>query len=150
MARIGIYGGTFNPPHIGHIRAADCALSRLALDKLLLIPDRIAPHKAMPAGTPNPNQRLNMVRIGAESIHDSRVEVTDMELHREGPSYTYQTVEQLRSLYPGDEFYLLMGTDMFLSFQNWKNAEQIWNAVTLAVFCRGERGEAEKILQHKA
>lgn len=150
MARIGIYGGTFNPPHIGHIRAADCALSRLALDKLLLIPDRIAPHKAMPAGTPNPNQRLDMVRIGAESIHDSRVEVTDMELHREGPSYTYQTVEQLRSLYPEDEFYLLMGTDMFLSFQNWKNAEQIWNAVTLAVFCRGERGEAEKILQHKA
>ena len=150
MARIGIYGGTFNPPHIGHIRAAECALSRLALDKLLLIPDRIAPHKVMPSGTPDPYQRLDMVRIGAKEIGDSRVEVTDMELKREGPSYTYLTVEQLRSLYPQDEFYLLMGTDMFLSFQNWRNAEQIWKEVTLAVFCRGERGEEEKILQHKA
>ena len=150
MARIGIYGGTFNPPHIGHIHAASCALGTLALDKLLLIPDRIAPHKVMPALTPAPSQRLDMVRISANSMEDDRVEVTDMELNREGPSYTYQTVEHLRKQYPDDTLYLMMGTDMFLSFQNWKNAEQIWRQVTLAVFYRGDRGEEELIRQHKA
>jgi len=149
MARIGIYGGTFNPPHIGHIRAAACALDKLALDKLLLIPDRIAPHKVMPAGTPTPWQRLEMVRIAAGEIADSAVEVTDMELKREGPSYTYQTIEHLRKQYPNDILYLLIGTDMFLSFQNWKNAPYIWENVTLGVFYRGDREEQSLIEQHK-
>ncbi len=149
MARIGIYGGTFNPPHMGHIRAAACALDALGLDKLLLIPDRIAPHKVMPAGTPEPGQRLAMVRIGAAQIGDPRVEVTDMELNREGPSYTYQTLEVLRKHYPQDELFLLIGTDMFLSFQNWRNAEMIWQDAVLAVFYRGERFEVEQIRRHK-
>ena len=150
MARIGIYGGTFNPPHIGHIRAAECALRALALDKLLLIPDRIAPHKVMPAGTPSPSQRLDMVRLGAQMIDDNRVEVTDIELNREGPSYTYQTIAQLLQQYPQDTLYLLVGTDMFLSFQNWKNAERIWEDATLAVFYRGDPFEQEQIQRQKA
>ena len=150
MARIGIYGGTFNPPHIGHIRAAECALRALALDKLLLIPDRIAPHKEMPAGTPSPDQRLDMVRLGARQIGDDRVDVTDIELSREGPSYTYQTIAQLRQQYPGDTLYLLVGTDMFLSFQSWKNAERIWQDATLAVFYRGDPFEVEQIQRQKA
>ena len=149
MARIGIYGGTFNPPHIGHIRAAQCALHALMLDKLLLIPDRIAPHKQMPAGTPSPSQRLDMVRLGARMIGDDRVEVTDIELSREGPSYTYQTIAQLRQQYPQDTLYLLVGTDMFLSFQNWKNAERIWQDAVLAVFYRGDPFEEEQIRRHK-
>ena len=150
MARIGIYGGTFNPPHIGHICAAECALRALALDKLLLIPDRIAPHKVMPTGTPSPAQRLEMVCLGARQIRDDRVEVTDIELKRDGPSYTYQTIAELRQQYPKDSLYLLVGTDMFLSFQNWKNAEKIWSDVILAVFYRGEPSEIEKIQAHKA
>ncbi len=149
MARIGIYGGTFNPPHLGHIRAAECALHTLGLDKLLLIPDRIAPHKVMPEGTPGPNQRLEMVRLGAQQIEDDRVVVTDMELAREGPSYTYQTIEVLRKEHPQDELFLLIGTDMFLSFENWKNAEAIWHDVHLAVFYRGEAYEVEQIRKHK-
>ena len=147
MANIGIYGGTFNPPHIGHIRAACAAVSALQLQKLLLIPDRIAPHKVMPMGTPQPQQRLQMVRLYAGD--DPSLEVTDLELKREGPSYTYQTVEQLRKQYPDDTLYLLIGTDMFLTFLQWKNVDYLLQNVTLGVFYRGQKGEAEAIARHK-
>ena len=147
MAKIGIYGGTFNPPHIGHIRAACCAVSALELDKLLLIPDRIAPHKVMPVGSAAPEQRLQMVRLSAGD--DPYLEVTDMELKREGPSYTYQTVEELKQQYPDDSLYLLIGTDMFLTFRQWKNAEYLWKNVTLGVFYRGQKDEVNAIAHQK-
>ena len=143
MARIGIYGGTFNPPHIGHIRAAQHAVQALGLDELLLIPDRIAPHKVIPSGTANPQQRLEMVRLAAKDL--DKAKVLDLELKREGPSYTYQTIEELKQQYPQDELILLMGTDMFLSFMTWKNPEIILSHAALGVFYRGDRGEVAQI-----
>ena len=143
MERIGIYGGTFNPPHIGHLRAAQQAAEILDLDKLLLIPDRIAPHKVIPSGSPTPEQRLEMVQIAVKN--SPKLEVSDMELRREGPSYSYITVEQLRAEYPDAKLYLLRGTDMFLSFLSWKNPERILANVTLAVLYRGEKGEVRLI-----
>ena len=143
MERIGIYGGTFNPPHIGHLRAAEQAAEILDLDKLLLIPDRIAPHKVIPSGSPTPEQRLEMVQIAVKN--SPKLEVSDMELRREGPSYSYITVEQLREEYPDAKLYLLMGTDMFLSFLSWKNPDRILANVTLAVLYRGEKGEVRLI-----
>ena len=143
MARIGIYGGTFNPPHIGHIRAAQHAVQALGLDELLLIPDRIAPHKVIPSGTANPQQRLEMVRLAARDL--DKAKVLDLELKREGPSYTYQTIEELKQQYPQDELVLLMGTDMFLSFMTWKNPEIILSHAALGVFYRGDRGEVAQI-----
>ena len=86
MERIGIFGGTFNPPHIGHIQAARQAITALGLSKLLLIPDRIAPHKQMPENSPTPEQRLDMLRIAAADC--PQIEVSDIELCREGISYT--------------------------------------------------------------
>ena len=148
MARIGIYGGTFNPPHIGHIRAAQHSITTLQLDQLLLIPDRIAPHKVIPSGTATPQQRLEMVRLAAKGM--DKALVTDMELQREGPSYTYQTILQLKEQYPNDELILLMGTDMFLSFMTWKNPDVILAHASLGVFYRGDRGEVEKIHAMKA
>ena len=123
MMKIGIYGGTFNPPHTGHLHAAKQAVQILDLDKLLLIPDRIAPHKEIPAGSPVPQQRLEMLRIAAAG--EPKMEVSDIELKREGASYSYLTVEALREIYPDAELYLLMGTDMFLSFDTWMNPERI-------------------------
>ncbi len=148
MVKIGIYGGTFNPPHTGHMQAAKQAVQILGLDKLLLIPDRIAPHKEIPAGSPTPEQRLQMLQIAAAGV--PRAEVSDIELKREGPSYSYLTVEALREEYPDADLYLLMGTDMFLSFLTWREPERIVRHATLAVFYRGERGEKEKILAHRA
>ena len=148
MERIGIYGGTFNPPHIGHIGAAKQAVSALGLDRLLLIPDRIAPHKVMPEGSASPEQRLHMLRLAAADC--PQIQVSDIELRREGPSYTYVTVEQLREAYPDAKLYLLMGTDMFLSFRSWRNPERILQNVSLAVFYRGEKGEKSAIQALKA
>ena len=147
MERIGIYGGTFNPPHIGHIQAAKAAITALGLTKLILIPDRIAPHKVIPSGSPSPEQRLDMIRIAAGGCCD--MEVSDLELNREGPSYTYQTILQLKEEYPDAELVLLMGTDMFLSFHTWKNPDVILENASLGVFYRGEKGEAADIEEKK-
>ena len=147
MVKIGIYGGTYNPPHTGHMQAAREAVRLLELDKLLLIPDRIAPHKEIPAGSPVPEQRLQMLQIAAAG--QEKMEVSDLELRREGPSYSYLTVEALRTQYPDAELILLMGTDMFLSFHTWREPERIMKEATLGVFYRGERGEREKILEQK-
>ena len=145
MGRIGIYGGAFNPPHIGHIRAAEYALQALKLDKLLLIPSCTSPHKPLPEGSATPEQRLEMTSLWA----GEKMEVCDIELSRGGTSYTYQTVEQLKTQYPYDELILFMGTDMFLSFHTWKEPQRILDCVSLAVFYRGEKGEAEGIARRK-
>ena len=145
--RIGIYGGTFNPPHIGHLRAAEYAQRALKLDKLLLIPDRIAPHKVLPEGSATPDQRLEMLRMAA--AHTPNVEVSDLELRREGVSYTYLTIEELARRCPDAELVLLMGTDMFLSFHTWRCPERILAHASLGVFCRGQKGEREQIEARK-
>ena len=147
MAKIGIYGGTFNPPHIGHLRAAAHAVRALNLDRLLLIPDRIAPHKILPEGSASPQQRLEMLQLAADGA--AGMEVSDLELRREGVSYTYLTIEQLHLQYPDDELVLLMGTDMFLSFHTWRHPEKILAKASLGVFYRGERDELKRIAQRK-
>ena len=143
MERIGIYGGTFNPPHVGHIQAAKQAVEALGLSRLIVIPDRIAPHKQIPEGSPTPEQRLEMLRLATADC--DRIEVSDIELRREGPSYSYVTVQQLKAQYPDAELVLLMGTDMFLSFHSWMHPEIILENATLGVFYRGEKGEQADI-----
>ena len=148
MERIGIYGGTFNPPHIGHIQAAKQAVSALGLSKLLLIPDRIAPHKVMPGNSATGEQRLQMLALA--TVDCPQMQVSDIELRREGISYTYETIAQLRQLYPDRELVLLMGSDMFLSFHTWKHPEEILKNATLGVFYRGDKGEKDAIREKMA
>lgn len=143
MKRIGIYGGTFNPPHLGHVRGAKFAMSSLKLEKLLVIPTNISPHKQLPADTPTPQQRYDMTKLAFSCI--SGVEVSDLELQRQGASYTYETVDAVKGMYPDAEIVLFMGTDMFLSFLEWKEPERILKNASLAVFYRGEKGEKEAI-----
>ena len=138
--KIGIYGGTFNPPHLGHVTAARAAAELLKLDKLLLVPAGLPPHKNLPAGSPTPQQRLEMTRLAAEQTGlGGRVEVADLEVHREGKSYTSDTLAALKARYPDDELWLLMGTDMFLSFQNWYKPEEILRHAGLCAFGRTEK-----------
>ena len=148
MERIGIYGGTFNPPHVGHIQAAKQAVSTLGLTKLLMIPAYAPPHKAvLPSNSPRARQRLEMLRIAAADC--PQIEASDLELKREGISYTWQTLETVKKLYPGAELVLLMGTDMFLTFDTWKNPEKILGEATLGVFYRGDKGEKAAALKQK-
>jgi len=147
MERIGIYGGTFNPPHIGHIQAAVQAVEALGLTRLLIIPDRIAPHKALPENSPTAEQRLQMLYLATEKY--PQLEVSDLEIRREGVSYTWETIAQLKEENPEAELILLMGTDMFLSFHTWKKPEEITKWASLGVFYRGEKGEEDSIKARK-
>ena len=135
--KIGIYGGTFNPPHLGHVSAAMEALEQTKLGKLIVIPDTIPPHKEMPQGSPSEKDRLKMTRL-AFSGCGKKVEVSDIEMQREGKSYTVHTVDRLRQLYPRDEFVLFMGTDMFLSLESWFEFERLIKTVTVGVFTRAD------------
>ena len=148
MERIGIYGGTFNPPHLGHIQAAKAAVQALDLTRLLLIPDNIAPHKELPPGSPAPEQRLEMLRLATQDAPE--LEVSDLELRREGVSYTFETVLALSEQYPEAQLFLLMGTDMFASFDTWKNTDIILSHAALGVLCRGDKGEHEAIAEKAA
>lgn len=141
--KIGIYGGTFNPPHLGHMTAAQTAIAALNLDKLLLVPAAIPPHKALPQGTPAPEHRLAMVEKMADAMRLPAVEVCPIELHRQGPSYTSDTLEEIRARYPGAELWLLVGTDMFLTLHLWHQPEEIFRLAGVCAFGRTERdGEA--------
>lgn len=146
--KIGIYGGTFNPPHRGHITAAQAAVRQLQLDKLIMIPDKIPPHKNLPAGSADERQRYEMTVLASAKL-GKLAEVTDMELRRQGKSYTSDTLRQLRAKYPDDELYLLMGSDMFLSFETWHEPEVICSLANLAAFSRQKEGEAEVFAAQK-
>ncbi len=148
MERIGIYGGTFNPPHVGHIGAARYALERFKLQKLLVIPSCISPHKELPADSPTPAERMEMLKIALAG--EEKIEVSDLELQRGDRSYTYETVRQVRGMYPDAEILLFMGTDMFLSFDRWKNPDLILQDASLAVFYRGDPKEKQQIREQKA
>ena len=148
MERIGIYGGTFNPPHIGHIQAAKQAVKALGLSKLLIIPAYAPPHKAvLPTNSPTAQQRLEMLRIAVADCPG--IEVSDMELRREGVSYTVETVLALKRQHPDAELVLLMGTDMFLTFESWMRWEEILQNAALGVFYRGDKGEKPAIARKK-
>ena len=94
MERIGIFGGTFNPPHIGHLQAAKEAARALELDRVLLVPSCQTPHKPVPDGSASAQQRLDMLRLATAG--DPMLEVSDVEVCRGGVSYTYETVTALR------------------------------------------------------
>ena len=142
--KIGIYGGTFNPPHLGHITAARAVFELLGLDQLLVIPAGLPPHKTMPDGSPTSAQRLEMTRLAAEQLDlGERVKVLDMELRREGRSFTSDTLAQLKDQYPNDELWLLMGTDMFLTLQTWHEPEKILQLAGIAAFGRTEEDTEE-------
>lgn len=145
--RIGIYGGTYNPPHLGHFRAAAFAKATLQLDRVLMIPTNISPHKQLPDHSPTPQQRLELVRLGCTQFPG--LEACDIELRREGASYTWQTVAQLKAEKPDAELFLLMGTDMLLSFHTWREPQRIWQDATLAVLYRGDEGEIPAIQAQK-
>lgn len=151
--KIGIYGGSFNPPHLGHLAAAESAAKYLQLDKLILIPAGIPPHKALSADEPGKAHRLAMTRLmGEQAALDTgvEVEISAMEIEREGKSYSVDTVHEVHEQYPDAELWLLMGTDMFLSFQNWYKPEEILRYAGLCAFGRTEKDGEELFAPQRA
>lgn len=137
--KIGIYGGTFNPPHLGHFAAAQTAIDALKLDKLLLMPAAVPPHKVLPEDSPSKEHRLAMVERMADAMDlPGRVEVSTLEMDRAGKSYTSDTVEEIHKRYPKAELWLLMGTDMFLTFHLWHDPGAITRLAGICAFGRTE------------
>ncbi len=134
--RIGIFGGTFNPVHYGHLRAAEEAAVKF-LDKVVFVPAHITLDK-VPAQAVNSKLRLEMINI---AIKDNRkFESSDIEIKRGGISYSYDTVVQFKKMYPGDELYFIVGEDAYKHIKSWKNASAILNEINFIVVSRSKLG----------
>ena len=149
--KLGIYGGTFNPPHLGHLAAAQAALEALALDALWLIPAATPPHKPMPPGSPRAQDRLAMVELAADGLlQPERVSVSDMELRRSGKSYTADTLQAIHARHPDAELWLLTGSDMFFSLQNWWEPEVITRLAGICAFARAQSDDMDALAAQAA
>ncbi len=143
--KIGIYGGTFNPIHSAHVRILEAFCSKLNFDKVLIIPTKQPPHKEA-ENLITADKRIEMIRLALE---DSFVnaEISDIELKRENKSFTIDTLKQLREIYPTDEFYLMMGEDMFLTVDKWYKGDEILKRAVICGIPRTPEGY-EKMCEH--
>lgn len=132
--KIGIMGGTFDPIHIGHLILGEKAYEQLGLEKVLFMPSGNPPHKKNRSGRATDEQRLEMVaRAIASNPH---FELSTVEMHEEGYSYTYRTLEQLSRENPDTEYYFIIGADSLFSLDEWRNPERICAACTMVVATR--------------
>jgi nicotinate-nucleotide adenylyltransferase len=133
--RLGILGGAFNPPHIGHLILAQEAHSQLSLDAVLLVPFREPPHRALEPD-PGPEVRHEMALLAAAD--DERLAVSRIEIDRPGPSYTVETLRELRRERPDDELYLVMGGDQAGALPSWREPAEVLALATVAVAERSD------------
>lgn len=144
--KTGVLGGTFNPPHKGHLAAANAVHEALGLDKVLFIPTNLPPHKKLPKGSATTEQRCEMVRLMTEPY--PWAVYSDLEIQRGGASYTVDTLKALHDAGEHD-LTLIVGTDMLLSFyRSWREPEEIVRLASLAVVARGT--EDRPFLEEKA
>ncbi len=141
--RIGIYGGTFDPPHIGHINACRQFLNAFELDKLFVIPAFVPPHKELNSNSTVQN-RFEMTQIAFSTI-SNKIEISDVEIKRKGKSYTADTISHFKDL-GFDEILFLCGTDMYLTLDEWYNPEYIFkNAIMVCARREADRANDELI-----
>jgi len=131
--RIGIFGGTFDPPHVGHLIIAEQARQQLRLDKVLFVPAYLPPHKIQGTDA-TARQRLAMLRMAVQGY--AGLEVETLEIDRKGTSYTVDTLKALKHTYPSARFFLILGGDNFSQFKSWKSVGEIRRLAKLAVYHR--------------
>lgn len=119
--RIGIYGGTFDPVHLGHLLLAECCREELSLDEVWFLPAASAPHKKNVVASAR--QRVEMLELAIAGNESFRI--STLEIDRGGVSYTVDTLAELRTKLPGDELFLLLGGDMGIDFPNWRDPARI-------------------------
>ncbi len=139
--KIGIFGGTFNPIHFGHLRAAE-EVAQTFLNKVIFIPTNITSNKKMPGI--NPEKRIEMINIAIKN--HKKFESSDIEIKRGGFSYSYDTIVQLEKIYPPDELYFIVGIDTYLDIKNWKNAAGILDKINFIVVSRSNKKSGLKNL----
>lgn len=139
--KLAIYGGTFNPPHVAHVRACEAFYNAVKPDRLLVIPDFIPPHKEV-LGNVTSEDRLIMTRLAFDAM--PYAEVSDMEIKRGGRSYTAMTLSELKR--EDNALYFLCGTDMFLSLESWYHPEIIFSLATICYVRRENDSDNEEKL----
>ena len=142
MGKIGFFGGSFNPPHNGHILAAQELIRCLDLDKLYLVPAAVPPHKKLAPDSPDAEARRHLTELALQGCE--KIELCDLELRRGGTSYTADTLEQMHDLHPEDEIFLVMGSDMFLSLHEWYLPEKITRLATIVLMRREAAGPKQR------
>ena len=133
IKRLGILGGTFNPPHIAHLIAGELAVENYSLDRLLFIPANIPPHKAEHT-IASPQHRLAMVSLATEG--NPKFEASNIEIAREGNSYTIDTVHALQQTFHPEKLFLFIGLDNLAIFDTWRNSEEILEQCEVVVMAR--------------
>jgi len=143
--RVLIYGGSFNPPHLGHAEALRAAAEAMSPDRCMVIPAKSPPHKDLDENSPTPEQRLELARLAFSDI--AQAEVSDLELRREGKSYTVFTLREISAVFPAAELYFLVGTDMLNSIETWYHFREIFSLCTPVAIARneGEFAQLEEI-----
>jgi nicotinate-nucleotide adenylyltransferase len=130
--RTGILGGTFDPIHLGHLAAAEAAMDCARLDRVILVPTGLPPHRHQASATGD--QRLEMCRLAVDG--NERFEVSDVEVKRGGVSYTVDTLKELKSRYPNDQLFLILGSDAAKLFSSWREPDEIRRLASLVVVTR--------------
>ncbi len=140
--RVGLLGGTFDPPHLGHLVVAECARVELALDEVRLL---VAGDPYQKSTTSPPHQRVAMARAAVAA--DEHLRVDDRELHRSGPTYTADTLQELSSEEPGTEWYFVLGEDAAAGLSTWHRVEEAFARATFVVVTRpGDTAPDDSVL----
>jgi len=142
---IGIFGGAFNPVHNGHINLADNYFSALHLDRIIFIPTSVPPHKTAQDFAPA-QDRINMLELALRDREN--YEVSTIEFERAGKSYTYDTLQALKQIYPDSKFFLIIGADQFMTFHCWYKYKEILEMVTICTSAREDEAEKKKMLDY--
>ena len=140
--RIGIYGGSFNPIHNGHIHVAEAAAAEFSLDKVIFVPSRISPHRSSNEYIDG-KERIKLIKLATKGREN--MSCSDWELNQDGVSYSIYTVEHFRKEYPDAELFLLVGSDMLLSFDTWYRFEDILREASLIVVSRQD-GDMQQLV----
>jgi nicotinate-nucleotide adenylyltransferase len=147
LKRIGLFGGTFNPIHLGHVQVIQEVKQGFGLDKIFIIPSALPPHKT-PDGLVDAGDRIEMIRLSFSNHPDFAV--SDVELNRSGPSYTIDTVRHFKSILPEDsELFLILGSDAFLEIDTWKSYKDLFLLIPFIVMSRGTEGINSRMFGRK-
>jgi len=142
MGRIGIFGGTFNPVHKGHEVTAVNFYDKFELDRLLIIPANIPPHKKNDESV-SPRDRFEMCRLCFNKYSDKNIEVSDIEIKKDCVNYSIDTIKTICGNYPSDTIYFLVGSDMFLYIEKWRDYKELLGMCTFVAAYRDKKSTAK-------
>lgn len=139
--KIGIMGGTFNPIHNGHLMLGEYSYRSCRLDQVWFMPNGNPPHKAGISASYSADIRARMTELAIQDVPYFRLE--DYEVKRQEPSYSYQTLEHFKKVYPEDSFYFIIGADSLFNINKWMKPERILKVCTILAACRGDKNNSE-------